>query len=146
MDGTAQVSCLQELDPDTKQTTSEPRCERGDAVALSSALMNLALCRPDLKCRTRIGLNLERCVYSGSESTRVWKAINCTLCELRSPCSISWRGLATKTSAMVETVTISNRRWEINRSGPSACGHYFSFKWADMRLASLLVDSSIKKG
>lgn len=37
----------------------------------------------DLKCHTGIGLNLKHCVYSGSESTRVQKAINSTLGEFK---------------------------------------------------------------
>lgn len=66
--------------------------------AASAGIMNLSPWRgSDLKRHTGIGLKSERCVYSGSRSRRVWKAINCTLCELRSPCSISWWSLAAKT-------------------------------------------------
>lgn len=59
----------------------------------SAGLMNLMLCRPDLKCCTRIRLNLEHRTHSGSQSERVWKAINCDLWELRSPCFSSCWGL-----------------------------------------------------
>lgn len=76
--------------------------------AASAGIMNLAVCRSDLKRRAGIGLNLEHSIYSGSGSTRVWKAINCTLCELRSPCSIRGWSLAAEDMSFCRNLTMSN--------------------------------------